>query len=96
MKEALTDQPTWMVDPIDGTSNFVHRFPFSAVSIGLAVNKQSVLGVVNNFNLNQIYAAKKGGGATLNGQPIKVTNCSGILIVISEGHAPICATLLQN
>ncbi len=38
--EALTDAPTWMVDPVDGTTNFVHHFPFSCVSIGLAINKQ--------------------------------------------------------
>ena len=37
---ALTDTPTWIIDPIDGTSNFVHGFPFSVISIGLAVNKE--------------------------------------------------------
>lgn len=76
-KKELTDQPTWMVDPIDGTTNFVHGFPFSAVSIGLAVNKTPVVGVVYNFNLDQLFAAKKGGGATLNGKPIQVSKCTG-------------------
>uniref|UniRef100_A0A2K6QTA4 Lithium-sensitive myo-inositol monophosphatase A1 n=1 Tax=Rhinopithecus roxellana TaxID=61622 RepID=A0A2K6QTA4_RHIRO len=37
-KSALTNNPTWIIDPIDGTTNFVHRFPFVAVSIGFAVN----------------------------------------------------------
>lgn len=36
----LTDDPTWMVDPVDGTTNFVHRFPFVCVCIGLAINKK--------------------------------------------------------
>ncbi|KAM3849897.1 inositol monophosphatase 1-like, partial [Diretmus argenteus] len=36
----LTDSPTWIIDPVDGTTNFVHGFPFVAVSIGFAVNKQ--------------------------------------------------------
>lgn len=36
----LTDEPTWMVDPIDGTTNFVHAFPFVCVSIGLAVGRE--------------------------------------------------------
>ena len=36
----LTDAPTWMVDPVDGTTNFVHRFPFVCVCIGLAIKKQ--------------------------------------------------------
>ena len=89
-KNPLTDQPTWMVDPIDGTSNFVHGFPFSAVSIGLAVNKEAVMGVVYNFNLDQMFAAKKGGGATMNGKPIKVSKCTGrkltdVFIMISFG-----------
>ncbi len=36
----LTDNPTWMVDPVDGTTNFVHRFPFVCVCIGLAIDKK--------------------------------------------------------
>lgn len=36
----LTDDPTWMVDPVDGTTNFVHRFPFVCVCIGLAIKKE--------------------------------------------------------
>ncbi|KAF7463118.1 Hypothetical predicted protein [Marmota monax] len=39
-KSILTDNPTWIIDPIDGTTNFVHRFPFVAVSIGFVVNKK--------------------------------------------------------
>ncbi len=76
-KQKLTDGPTWMVDPIDGTTSFIHGFPFSAISIGLAVNKQPVVGVVYNFNLDQMFAAKKGGGATMNGEPISVSECTG-------------------
>lgn len=79
-----------MVDPIDGTSNFIHGFPFSAVSIGLAVNKEPVVGVVNNFNLNQMFAAKKGGGATLNGKPIKASNCSGKGLWSVDLHTQRC------
>ena len=37
----LTDAPTWIVDPLDGTTNFVHMFPFVCVCIGLAINKQA-------------------------------------------------------
>jgi fructose-1,6-bisphosphatase/inositol monophosphatase family enzyme len=80
----LTDAPTWMVDPIDGTSNFVHRFPFSCVSIATAVNKEVVVGVVYNFVLEQMFAAKKGGGATMNGEPIHVSQCTG-----EQSHQPL-------
>lgn len=36
----LTDEPTWMCDPIDGTTNFIHKFPFTCSSIALVINKQ--------------------------------------------------------
>ena len=158
----FTDEPTWMIDPIDGTSNFVHgwvqlyimyiccsctcmalsmcccpilsectvafefhdvlrmvccdlsvmwsahaqvdhvlswlfipsceheiklmyalslslsfRFPFSAVSIAMALNKQPVVGVVYNFVLDQLFSARKGAGALVDGKPIRVSKCTG-------------------
>lgn len=63
-----------MVDPVDGTTNFVHRFPFSCVSIGLAVNKQPVVGVVFNPIMGELYQAVRGGGAFRNGEPISVSD----------------------
>ena len=93
VKEPLTDLPTWMVDPIDGTSNFIHSFPFSAVSIGLTVNKQPVVGVVYNFNLDQMFAARKGGGATMNGKPIESSNCSGNCKLRIDPSSPVLGAL---
>lgn len=69
----LTDDPTWIVDPLDGTTNFVHSFPFVCVSIGLTVGRVSVVGVVYNPILNELFTAVKGGGAFLNGQRISVS-----------------------
>jgi len=66
----LGDSPTWIIDPIDGTTNFVHSFPFVAVSIALAINKKMVLGVVYNPILDELYCATEGGGSYLNGQKI--------------------------
>jgi inositol-phosphate phosphatase / L-galactose 1-phosphate phosphatase len=60
--------PTWMVDPLDGTANFVHAFPFSCTSIALCVDGHPVVGVVFNPVLNELFSAKKGGGAFLNGR----------------------------
>ncbi|KAI9569488.1 myo inositol monophosphatase [Boletus coccyginus] len=48
MRTALTDDPTFCVDPIDGTTNFVHGFPFCCISLGLIHKKRAVLGVVHN------------------------------------------------
>ncbi|KAL6762632.1 hypothetical protein V8C86DRAFT_2470494 [Haematococcus lacustris] len=70
----LTDEPTWMCDPLDGTTNFVHGFPFVCVSIGLAVNRQVVVGVVYNPVLEELFSATLGGGAYLNGAPIRVSH----------------------
>lgn len=70
----LTDDPTWIIDPIDGTTNFVHQYPFVGVSIGLAVAKELVLGVVYNPILEEMFTATKGGGAFLNSSPIKVSS----------------------
>ncbi|RIB27162.1 hypothetical protein C2G38_2012214 [Gigaspora rosea] len=62
----FTDKPTWIVDPVDGTSNFVQGFPFVAVSIGLYINKEPTVGVVFNPFLNELFTARKGHGAFLN------------------------------
>ncbi|OSD01169.1 inositol monophosphatase [Trametes coccinea BRFM310] len=64
-RTSLTDEPTFCVDPIDGTTNFVHGFPAVCVSIGLISGKRPVLGVLYNPFLDQLYSAVKGGGAFL-------------------------------
>ncbi|KAI8342121.1 inositol monophosphatase [Chlamydoabsidia padenii] len=65
-KTYFTSDPTWIVDPIDGTTNFVHGYPFVAVSIGLTINKVPVVGVVYNPLLNELYSAAQGLGSYLN------------------------------
>lgn len=69
----LTDEPTWIVDPLDGTTNFVHGFPFVCVSIGLTIGKVPTVGVVYNPIMNELFTAIRGKGAFLNGDPIKVS-----------------------
>ncbi|GFR42311.1 hypothetical protein Agub_g3217, partial [Astrephomene gubernaculifera] len=63
----LGQGPTWMVDPLDGTTNFVHGFPFVCTSIGLAVQRRVVAGVVFNPVLGELFVAAEGGGAFCNG-----------------------------
>ncbi|TFL06357.1 myo inositol monophosphatase [Pterulicium gracile] len=67
----LTDEPTFCVDPIDGTTNFVHGFPFVCISIGLIYKKRPVIGVIYNPFLDQLYTGLKGHGSFLsrNSQP---------------------------
>jgi inositol-phosphate phosphatase/L-galactose 1-phosphate phosphatase len=69
-KPVLTDAPTWMCDPLDGTCNYVHGFPSVCVSLGLAIKKDLVVGVVYNPILGELFTAVRGCGAFLNGQPI--------------------------
>ncbi|KAK9451352.1 uncharacterized protein V1518DRAFT_424334 [Limtongia smithiae] len=64
----LTDKPTFVVDPIDGTTNFIHSFPFSCTSLGFTINRKPVVGVVYNPFLKLMYTAIKGYGAFLNDQ----------------------------
>ena len=57
---ALTNQPTWIIDPIDGTTNFIHSNPLTCVSIGLVVSKVPVLGVVLAPCCQELYVAVRG------------------------------------
>jgi myo-inositol-1(or 4)-monophosphatase len=68
----LDEDPVWIVDPIDGTNSFVEGRPEFAVSIGLAREGIPVVGVVYNPATDELYHATKGGGAFLNGEPIRV------------------------
>lgn len=70
----LTDQPTWLVDPIDGTANFARGYPQFAVSIALCVRREPVLGVVVDPSRDEVFTAANGLGAWLNGQRIA---CAG-------------------
>ncbi|MFC1493649.1 inositol monophosphatase family protein [Thermodesulfobacteriota bacterium] len=63
----------WIVDPLDGTTNFAHSFPFFAVSIGFQVKNEVVAGIVYNPCLDEFFEAEKGGGALLNKKPIRVS-----------------------
>lgn len=63
----------WIVDPIDGTANFIRDLGCSAISIGLVKNGEAVLGVVYNPYRDEMFHAEKGKGAFLNGSPIRVS-----------------------
>lgn len=58
--QEVSTAPTWFVDPLDGTTNFVHGYPFVAVSIGLTVDRVPVLGVIYNPLLDEMYWAVQG------------------------------------
>lgn len=70
------DTYTWHIDPLDGTVNFAHGFPLFCVSLGLVTAGEPVLGVVYLPALNELFAACKGSGTTLNGKPVQVSSIS--------------------
>jgi myo-inositol-1(or 4)-monophosphatase len=72
-RSQATNEYLWYVDPLDGTTNFAHGFPVFCVSIGLARNNQVIAGVVFDPSRNELFAAERGSGATLNGEPIHVS-----------------------
>jgi len=66
----------WVVDPLDGTTNFAHNFPHFAVSIGLVKNGKIIMGVVYDVCKNELFWAAEGTGAYLNSEPIEVSKIS--------------------
>ncbi len=64
----------WIIDPLDGTTNFMQKIPVFAISIALQHQGKLVLGIVHEVNRFETFTAIKGQGAFLNGKPIKVTN----------------------
>jgi myo-inositol-1(or 4)-monophosphatase len=68
-----TSEYRWYVDPLDGTTNFAHGYPVFCVSIGLEYRDELIAGVLYDPARNELFAAAKGSGATLNGKQIHVS-----------------------
>ncbi len=66
--------PVWVVDPLDGTANYVHDVPVYCVSIGLWAGGRPVVGVILDPRMNELFTAASGLGAFLNGKPIRVSS----------------------
>jgi myo-inositol-1(or 4)-monophosphatase len=64
--DTISSAPTFICDPIDGTTNFVHRYPYVSISLGLAINLEPTVGIVYNPFTQTLYSAIKGKGAYLN------------------------------
>ena len=64
---------TWIIDPLDGTTNFIHGLPIYSISVGLMKQGEMVGGIVYELNKDEIFYAWKGGGAFMNHRPIRVS-----------------------
>ena len=68
----------WYVDPLDGTTNFAHGFPHFAVTVALEEAGETVVGVVHDVIRDECYAARRGGGATVDGVTLAVSRTEGL------------------
>ena len=78
----------WIIDPIDGTSNFLHGIPHFAISIGLEHNKEIICGIIYDPIKDEIFTAEKGNGAYLNNKRMRVSSRSKLkdCIICTGGH----------
>jgi myo-inositol-1(or 4)-monophosphatase len=74
----LAEVYNWVIDPLDGTTNFIHGIPFFAVSIALMEKNELILGVVYEVNRHECFYAMKGAGAFCNDTPIKVSGAPSL------------------
>jgi len=82
---------TWFIDPIDGTTNFLYDIPMWAVSIGVHDSSGPLCGVVYAPALREVFTAARGGGARLNGRPIRcseVTDPAAALVTTGFNYSP--------
>ena len=78
----------WVIDPLDGTVNYLYEFPSHAVSIGVEFNGVPAVGVVYDTALNEIYSARVDENSTKNGTEIQVSSCSSMsLALLGTGFA---------
>ena len=95
INDALTEGLTWIVDPVDGTTNLIHDYRASAVSIALLKNRVPVIGAVYNPYTDEFFYAEKGKGATLNGSAIHVSSYALDKALVAFGTSPYNAELAK-
>lgn len=87
--DAIGSGFTWVVDPLDGTTNYAHRYPTFAVSIGVLEHGKPLMGVIHDPLRDQTFVAHRGAGARLNDVPIHVSGVGRIqnaLVGLDWGH----------
>jgi myo-inositol-1(or 4)-monophosphatase len=77
-RPGINAPPTWIVDPLDGTTNYVHDCPMYCVSLGLEVALDLVVGVVYDPSREEMFAAAQGHGAWLNGKPLQTSRAASL------------------
>ena len=69
----------WFIDPLDGTTNYAHSYPFFCCSVALTLDGKPVAGAVYDCIKEELFTAERGAGARLNGRPLRVSTCTALL-----------------
>jgi myo-inositol-1(or 4)-monophosphatase len=96
IEEAKQAEYVWIVDPVDGTTNFVHGFPFYCVSIALAHYGEVIVGVVYDPSNDEMFVAEKGKGAYLHGQKMQVASDDQLRVSLIATGFPANDNALRN
>lgn len=86
--QELSDEYTWVIDPIDGTTNYAYDFHHSCISIALLYKKQGIIGVVYNPYLDECFVGIEGKQSTCNGKEISVSNNDAKHAIVFFGTSP--------
>ncbi|MBI4435774.1 inositol monophosphatase [Candidatus Uhrbacteria bacterium] len=78
LSRTIGPEPTWVIDPLDGTSNFIANIPLFAVVIGYVVGGETQLGIIYDPLHSDLFVAQAGKGASLNGKPMRVSTKNGV------------------
>jgi myo-inositol-1(or 4)-monophosphatase len=93
--QASGDAPLWVIDPLDGTTNFIHGIPQFAVSLALLEGGRTVFGLVHEPLSGDTYRAAAGGGAFLNDRPIAVSGTDDLAAALGATGFPFKAPALR-
>lgn len=90
------NEVVWIIDPLDGTTNFLHSLPHFAVSIGIQVRGRLEHGVIYAPCTQDLYCASRGTGATLNNRRIRVSNCKDMEMALIGTGVPLREESLER
>jgi myo-inositol-1(or 4)-monophosphatase len=77
--EGPPDRPCWIFDPLDGTTNYAHGLPVFSTSLALEIDGEIVVGAIYDPTRRELFTATRGGGAFLNGVPMRVTSTASLI-----------------
>ncbi|MGB2691129.1 MAG: inositol monophosphatase family protein [Thermodesulfobacteriota bacterium] len=89
-RDSNTSDHVWLIDPIDGTTNYAHAYPFFSISIALEVRGEVIVGLVYDPVKDEMFTAEEGKGAFLNGEPIAVSKSDAI------EHSHVCTGFMHE